>query len=475
MNSQEKPQISKQQWRILISLMLGVFMGALDISIVAPAIPIIAKNLSMTQRQIPWIITLYILVYVISTPLMSALSDRYGRKRIFLFNVATFGAGSLWAAFSGGFGLLLAGRGIQALGAGGLFPIATTVIGENIPQQKRGMALGFVGLVWGVAGILGPPLGGWLTQWLGWEAIFFLNIPIAAILLFYAGRALPHDTGVHEHPLDVLGMMLLGSGLASLAYGLNQLHSKDFLRSIVSTNVWPWLAAAVILLVAFARAEQRPRAPIISLRLFVKRQLNIGLYLGFAGGITEAGLVFLPFFAMRTLNIGVGSAGTLMLALALTLFIFTEPMGMLIDKTGVRLVLLIGTFFTGLGAFLLVNAYSVWEFIGFQVVLGIGLSALLGAPVRYVVLSETNDKERASAQGVVSLAGSFGLMTGTALTGAFLASNPNGLHGFREIFWMVALVAAVGFLLSFGLKSKNLVGETNHRRTNSYEEINETT
>ncbi len=475
MAEKEKITITRKQWGILISLMVGVFMGALDISIVAPAIPIIAKSLSMSQRQIPWIITLYILVYVVSTPLMSALSDRYGRKRIFMANVAIFGLGSLWAAFSGSFGFLLAGRGIQAMGAGGLFPIATTVIGENIQEERRGMALGFVGLVWGAAGIFGPPLGGWLTQWFSWEAIFFLNIPIAVFLLIFAWRALPLDAGVHEHPLDISGMILLGAGLASLAYGLNQLQSSDLLRSISSLKVWPWLAAAIILLIGFANVERHPKAPIISLNLFSKKQLDIGIFLGFVGGITEAGMVFLPFYAMKALNIGVGSAGSLMLAIALTLFLFTGPMGMLIDKAGVRIVLLIGTFFTALGAFLLIEAFSIWTFIGYQVVLGIGLSALLGAPVRYVVLSQTNDLERASAQGLVSLAGSFGLMTGTALAGAFFASNPTGLHGFHEIFLMVAIVAGIGLLASLGLKSRQAASYANRRGSGALEEINETT
>jgi MFS family permease len=209
-----RPPITRKQWAILSALMLGVLMGALDISIVSPAIPVIAEKLAVTGRQISWIITLYLLVYVVATPLMSALSDRFGRKVVFLADVVIFGLGSLWAALSPSLAHLLSARGIQALGAGGLFPIASTLVGEVFPRERRGMALGFIGMIWGVAAIIGPLVGGWLTQGFGWQSIFYLNLPIALILLYYAGRALPRDEGVHAHPLDIRGMVFLGFLLA---------------------------------------------------------------------------------------------------------------------------------------------------------------------------------------------------------------------------------------------------------------------
>ena len=448
-----KTPITSTQWKILIALMLGIFMAALDISIVSPAIPVIIKELSITERQIPWIITLYLLVYVVSIPLMTAFSDRFGRKRIILLDVAIFACGSLWAAFSPNFLHLLIARGIQALGAGGIFPIATTVIGETFPKDRQGMALGFNGVVWGIAAIIGPPIGGWLTEWVGWTSIFFLNLPIAVIILFYGARNLPRDRGVHEHPLDIQGMVFMGIGLATLVYGLNQLNSNNLLQSFFSAGIWPWIVVGLFMLIIFLQMERRPRAPVISPVLFKKHQLDIGLYLSFAGGIAEAGLVFLPLYAVRSLNIGTGTAGSLMAAGAITLVLFTEPMGVLVDRAGPRYVLLIGTFLTALGAFLLATAHNFFGFIVYQVIIGLGLSALLGAPVRYVALAETNKLERASAQSMVSLVSSFGIMIGTTLAGAFMASNTGTLDGFHEIYLMVAGAAVIGFLVSLKLKA----------------------
>ncbi len=449
-----KGPITKSQRATLIALMLGVFMGALDISIVSPALPVIAQKLGVDGRQLPWILTLYLLVYVVSTPLMAALSDRFGRKRVFLADVAIFAVGSLWAALSPSFAHLLVARGVQALGAGGLFPIANTVIGEIFPKERRGMALGFLGMLWGVAAVIGPLAGGWITQGLGWTYIFYLNLPIALIALYYAAKNLPSDTGVHRHPLDLLGMLLLGGGLSSLTYTLNQLHSADLLKSITSAAVWPWLVTAGVLLVLFALYERFPKAPVVSMKLFRKSQLNIALALSFAGGMAEAGLAFLPFYAMVALGVGTGPAGTLILVTAITMFLFTEPMGHMVDRLGARNILLFGTFVTGLGSLLMILAHDWSGFIAYQVVLGIGLSALLGAPVRYVGLSETGAEDRAPAQGLLSLTASFGILVGTALAGAFLGSNPAGLKGFHEIFAASAAAAGVALLLSMGLRAR---------------------
>ncbi len=452
--SKEKPKITRQQWAILGALMLGVLMGALDISIVSPAIPVIAQKLAVSGRDISWIITLYLLVYVVATPLMSALSDRFGRKVVFMADVVIFGLGSLWAALSPSLPHLLSARGIQALGAGGLFPIASTVVGEVFPKERRGMALGFIGMIWGVAAIIGPLVGGWLTQGFGWQSIFYLNLPVALILLYYAGRALPSDEGVHAHPLDIPGMIFLAGGLVTLTYGLNRLQSNDLLGSLGSTSVWPWLVAAIVLLAIFALVERRARAPVVSMDLFRKGQLDIGLGLSFAGGVAEAGLAFLPFYAVAALGVSTGASGTLVLATAVTVFLFTEPVGQLVDRVGAKPILIVGTLVTGGGALLMATAGSLPAFIGYQVIMGIGLSALLGTPVRYVALSETNDMERASAQSLVSLGSSFGTMIGSTLAGAFLASRTASLAGFHDIYFAVAAAAGLGFLLALGLRSR---------------------
>jgi len=402
-----------------------------------------------------WVITLYILVYVLAVPLMSSLSDKYGRKNILLTNILLFAAGSLFAAFSQNLPHLLIARGLQALGAGGLFPIASTVIGKTFPKERHGMALGFIGMVWGVAAIIGPLIGGWMTQWYGWTSIFYVSFVLALVVLALIWKILEKSVAVCPHPFDWPGMVFLGAGLVTLTYGLNKIDTNNLVASIFSSPVIYWFGASIVALVIFYFVEKYPKAPIIPLALFQKRQLNISFALSFVRGMTEAGLVFLPFYAMVALDIKAGLAGTLIIATAISVFVFTEPAGMLVDRIGAKKVLLFGTVATAIGAGIMISANTLVEFIGYQIILGLGLSALSGAPIRYVVLHQTNEREKAPAQSLVSLFSSFGIMVGSALAGGFLAVQAKGgmppLSGFHNIYWVIVISSVVAMIFALGL------------------------
>jgi len=425
--------------------MLGVFLGALDISIVSPALPNIARDLNISDSSLSWIITFYILVYVLAVPLMSSLSDKYGRKNVLLANIALFAVGSLFAAFSQSLTHLLIARGLQALGAGGLFPIASAVIGKTFPKERHGMALGFIGMVWGVAAIIGPMIGGWMTQWYGWNSIFYVSFILSLVVLVLIWEILENGASTHPHPFDWLGMGFLGVGLVTLTYGLNRVDMVS-------------IVASIIVLIVFFFIEKRPKAPIIPLAFFRNSQLNISFVLSFTRGMTEAGLVFLPFYAMVALDIKAGLAGTLIIATAIVMFVFTGPAGMLVDRIGAKKVLLFGVLVTAIGSVLMISANTLAQFIGYQFVLGLGLSALSGAPIRYIVLRQTNEREKASAQSLISLFSSFGIMVGSAIAGGLLAvQGKNGdpdLSGFHNIYLLVAIILLVATVFALGLENK---------------------
>ena len=164
----------KQRNQTLGVLFVGVLMGALDIAIIGPAMPAIEAEFGLNPRQLPWLFSIYVLMQMISTPLMAKLSDFYGRRAIYILDVAIFLIGSIVVAASHGSGLwlmLLAGRAIQGLGAGGIFPVASAVIGDTFPPDKRGRALGLIGAVFGLAFLIGPVIGGLLLGF-GWQWLF---------------------------------------------------------------------------------------------------------------------------------------------------------------------------------------------------------------------------------------------------------------------------------------------------------------
>src|SRR5512140_3998761 len=180
----------KQRNRILTVLFIGVLMAALDIAIVGPALPAIQKAFTVSDRTLTWMFSIYVLFNLIGTPLMAKLSDMFGRRSLYVLDVALFAFGSLLVAISPTFGVLLAGRAIQGLGAGGIFPVASAVIGDTFPPEQRGRALGLIGAVFGIAFLIGPIIGGVLLLF-GWPWLFLVNLPLAAGVIAASLRLLP--------------------------------------------------------------------------------------------------------------------------------------------------------------------------------------------------------------------------------------------------------------------------------------------
>ena len=157
--------------KVLALLFFGVLMGALDISIVGPAIPSISEALKVAQKELSWIFSIYVLFNLVGISLFAKLSDLYGRRSIYMITLAVFGIGSLVVSLAGSLDILLLGRAIQGFGASGIFPVASAVVGDQFPPEKRGRVLGMIGAVWGIAFIIGPILAGTLLRFFEWHVL----------------------------------------------------------------------------------------------------------------------------------------------------------------------------------------------------------------------------------------------------------------------------------------------------------------
>ncbi|MDE3091594.1 MAG: MFS transporter, partial [Chloroflexota bacterium] len=225
--------------RILLVLFIGVLMGALDIAIVGPALPTIRNSFGVDDRAGAWIFTTYVLFNLIGVPLMAKLSDVFGRRSIYIVDVALFATGSLIVALSPALPVMLVGRAVQGLGAGGVFPVASAVIGDTFPPEKRGSALGLIGAVFGVAFLIGPILAGAVLYFLSWHWLFVINLPIAIIVIAMALRVLPGARPTQQRAFDWFGMAVLAVLLASITFGINQFDTAHVATSIASLNVFP--------------------------------------------------------------------------------------------------------------------------------------------------------------------------------------------------------------------------------------------
>ncbi len=446
----------KQRNRLLGVLFVGVLMGALDIAIVGPALPAIRTEFGLDARSVSWVFSAYVLANLIGTPLMAKLSDFFGRRAIYILDVALFAAGSLVVASShgaGAFWLLLLGRAVQGLGAGGIFPVASAVIGDTFPPEKRGGALGMIGAVFGLAFIIGPILGGVLLPF-GWQWLFLINLPVAVVVAVLAWRLLPHQKVADAGGFDWAGMAALAVALGPLAYGLGAIDTGDFWASLISLDVWPWLLLSVVGWLVLVRVERNAANPVFPVALFGRRQLWLGFLLTAGAGLGEASLVFMPTLAVVSLGVSASVGSYLLMPVVAAMAVGSPLAGRLLDRLGSRTVIVAGVAVLAVGMFLLSRtASSLAMFIVSGLLIGLGLSALLGAPVRYVTLNETTAAERSAAQGLVTTFTSTGQLLGSAVVGAVAASSV-GAAGYDEAFAMVGVLSVLLLVAALFLKSQ---------------------
>ena len=446
---------SRTRNRLLIVLFTGVLMGALDIAIVGPALPAIQASFGVSDRALAWVFTIYVLANLIGTPLMAKLSDRAGRRSIYVLDVALFAAGSLVVALSPTFGVLLVGRAIQGFGAGGIFPVASAVIGDTFPVEKRGSALGLIGAVFGIAFLIGPILGGVILYALSWHWLFLINLPIAAVLIIAAMRLLPSTRPQQRRPFDWAGMAVLAVLLTALSYGLNQLDTSHFSASISSVQVWGFLVLAIALVPVFVFVERRAIDPVLHLSLFSAPQMVLVNLFAALSGLAEAALVFVPALLVAAFAVPESTASFMLLPVVLVLAIGSPLAGRTLDRTGSRTVVLIGTAVLATGL-LMVGALpiSLALFFVTGALVGLGLSWLLGAPLRYIMLNEAPRPQRAAAQAALALSTRVGQLVGGALVGAVAASHGGGTAGYQQAFLGVGVITLVCFFAAFGLKNR---------------------
>lgn len=419
----------------LIVFLLGIFMGAIDSGIVSPARPIIANSLNIAESASIWVVTIYTLAYAVSMPITGKLSDRYGRKKVYMISILLFALGSLLCGISnflGSYNFLLFSRVIQALGGGGIMPIATAYIGSSFPEEKRGSALGVVGAIFGISTIIGPTIGSLILNIAGndnWGFLFFINLPISIIILLLANKIKENNSQETLKQMDLKGSVALGVLILSLMYALTNLKFYDFVESIKSTDVWPFLLIFFVVLPLFIYIEKRAEDPVLNLHYFTDKQIAFTLILSFLVGCGLMGTIFLPQFGENVLKIETGNGGYIVTLFAVFTGIAAPLGGRFIDKFGVKKVLLSGFLCTLVGTLYqsLVTSHTpnfINLFIGL-VFMGLGMGFTMGTPINYLMMSLVPKNEISSGQSTVSLVRSIGIAVSPNLLINFISQAGN--------------------------------------------------
>jgi EmrB/QacA subfamily drug resistance transporter len=316
---------------ILGAVLLGMFLAALDQTIVGPVLPKIIGELNGSDYY-TWAVTIYLLTSTVTVPIYGKLSDLYGRKPIFMGGITLFLIGSALSGLSQEMWQLVLFRGIQGLGAGALFPIALAVIGDLFTPAERGKYQGFFGLVFGIAFILGPLIGGFLTDTFSWHYIFFVNLPIGLIALVVIWRLLPNIRHVERAGrIDWAGVVTLTLGLVPLLIGFTVAETDGF----GDPYFWAWAGAGLFFLTVFVLVERRSPEPVIPLRLFRNPTFSSSMVsIFFATFGFGAVIIFLPFYFLIVQGATTTESGYRFLPFMFGLILSSIASGQIVSRTG---------------------------------------------------------------------------------------------------------------------------------------------
>ena len=389
----EKPLVVLNQrtvWLIFGALLASMLLSSLDQTIVSTAMPTIVGELNGVEHQ-GWITTVYILAVAIVMPLYGKFGDLWGRRWPFLAGVALFTIGSLLAGMAGTFPELVAARGLQGLGGGGLMILSQAVIADIVPASQRGKYLGPMGALFGLSAVVGPLLGGWLTEGPGWRWCFWVNVPVGIVALvvsWFTLRLPSHRSGRHVDWAGIMFMVLATSGIVLLA------SWRSLGNASYDWSVWQLPALLVATLAAiglFVMVETRAAEPLIPLRLFKNPTFTITTLIGLVLGMGMfSAMAMLPTFLQMSTGAGVTESGWLMLPMMAGMMLTAITSGWLITKNGrYKIYPVVGLLITAAGITWLTQItgdMSMWLFGAMIFVLGTGM----GLVMQTIVLAVQN-------------------------------------------------------------------------------------
>src|SRR5579859_3826018 len=364
-NAASHPQIELTTGKrnaVLFAVLLGLFLSALDQNVVGTALPRIVTDLNGSGLY-TWVVTSYLLSSTITVPIYGKLSDIYGRKPLLLIGVSIFLIGSILCGQSQDMTQLILFRGLQGLGAGALFPISLAVIGDMFTARERGRYQGLFGAVFGLSFLLGPFIGGWITDNVSWHWVFYVNLPLGLVTLVVISTVLPNfhpNTGIKPRDLDYLGIVLFTLGVVPLLLGLNNkglTNSHGTLNNWTDLTVGGFIVFSIVVLIAFVLAETRAQQPIVPMDLFRNRNYSATQLATFTVAFGMfASIVFLPRYYQAVRGISATKSGYMLWPLLVGLIGSSISTGILISKIGrYKAILLSSVALLCVGGFLMTH------------------------------------------------------------------------------------------------------------------------
>ncbi|WP_077624082.1 DHA2 family efflux MFS transporter permease subunit [Sediminibacillus massiliensis] len=457
----EENPVVENRFPIVAVLIAGAFVAILNQTLMATAIPHIMSDFQISENTAQWLTTIFMLVNGIMIPITAFLIETFTTRKLFLSAMTLFAVGTLICGIAPSFFLLMVGRVIQAAGAGIMLPLMMTVFLTIFPIEKRGAAMGNVGLVISFAPAIGPTLSGWIVETYPWRLMFFIILPIVIIDIIFAYFALKNVTSRTFPKVDILSILLSSLGFGGLLYGFSSAGNSGW----DSTQVVVSLAVGAVSLTLFILRQFKLEQPILEFRVFKYKTFTITTAIGM---IVFMGLIgsetILPIYMQNMMNYSALESGIMIMPGALLMGFMSPITGRIFDKVGARWLAIIGLTIMTVTTFLFTNLSTETSLVYLTVVFGIrmfGMSMVM-MPVTTAGLNQLPLKliphGTAMNNTMRQVAASIGtailvtVMTSAALDAGESATASELIHGVNVAFWVATVLSVVGLLLSLFIK-----------------------
>lgn len=408
---------------VVVAASVPMFMATLDNLVMTNALPVLHSELGATVEELQWFVNAYTLAFASFILIAAALGDRFGRRTVFIAGIAVFGIGSVLAALSTDPGQLIAARALQGFGAAGVLPLSLALISGGVAPERRPLAIGIWGGISGLGVAVGPLVGGAVMEGWNWQAIFWLNVPVALVAIPLALWALNNDFGVRAR-IDLVGAALAGLGVLALVHAIVRGNDDGW----GSTTVVAELAGGTLLLLAFVWWQTRAGAPLVPLRLFRDRSFSVTNLVGFAFSFGTFGAVFILIQYMQVVQGSTPLEAAVQTTPWTLAPMFVAPLaGFVAPRVGTRALMVAGL---GLQAAALLwislmmsTDLDYARLVAPFIMAGVGMG-LVFAPSATALLATLGAVDHAKASGVNSTVREIGLALGTAvMTAVFVGAG----------------------------------------------------
>jgi EmrB/QacA subfamily drug resistance transporter len=451
----------------LVGLSLSMLLSSLGTSIANVALPVLAPHFGASFQEVQWIVLAYLLAVTALIVSVGRLADMIGRRRLLLAGIFLFTLGSILCGFASTLRLMIVARAVQGLGAAAMMALSVAFVGETVPKERTGSAMGVLGTMSAIGTALGPTLGGILISGIGWRAVFLVNVPLGILTVFFAYYYLPVDKRRPEHDrlaFDGAGTLTLVLALTAYALAMTIGGGRFGLLNAA------FLLAAVFGIGFFVFTESKVSSPLISLAIFRESSLSAGLAMSaLVSTVLMATLVVGPFYLSRTLGLDMALVGMVMSIGPLVVALSGVPIGQIVDSFGEWRITGFGLTAILAGTLSLSVIPATWGIFGYIlpiIVITVGY-AMFQTANNTAVMKDVRPERRGTVSGMLSLSRNLGLITGTSLLGALFtfasgandittAHSENVAAGMRITFAAAAFLASFALVISFGSRFVSL-------------------